>query len=231
MKIIEISATQIRIFKEDTIPYHILLKPDKIKNLVERLAFQSHEIPFPISDVNAPRILNLRAGEVKINQKSIFIYYLNFENRKVVAKIKGTTHDAITAFEEISSILCEIIDGLSLHFSNVILKSDETECVAQLDIDYYSLFSPKLKKFLKTNLMSKLSEKAESVVPKQFSFEIRFFQPQKYSKYNITLSRKIFTLEPRPNTSLEDRIFYTKSPCPSETHLELLKEIEEIFKA
>lgn len=231
MKTLELSATKVVIFQENTIPYYLLLRPERAQQLKEAFGFQGLEIPFPLTEPKAPKLINLIAGETKLGKKIFSIDSLNFENRKIVIKGKGSSHELELALEQICSVLAKIMDGTLFDSSKIILQTYETECIVQLEINYNAIFTPKFNKFLKSNLFNKLSEKPRKIIPKHLCMEIRFDLPEKYSKYNVALSTKLFTIEPRANTPPEDRIFYTKSPLPSDAHLELLKEFEETFKA
>jgi hypothetical protein len=231
MKVLETTAIQVRIFAKDTIPYHILLRPNRVKLLQDHFSFQNHEIPFPVFQEGAPKILNLLSGEFKLNGKSIIIDRLIFEDRKVIIGIKGTSGELNYIFMAVFSFLKDILDGIILDDSKLILKTDQTECVVQLDVDFMSIFSPKFRKFLKTNIPPKMLHKVEMMIPRRLRIELSFEQPIQYRSHNLSLSPKNFTVEPRATTNLEDKVFFTTSPCPSDVHLSLLKEFEEAFAA
>lgn len=231
MNIIEMSTIQVRILAQDTIPYHVLLRPDRVKLLVDHFKFQNHEIPFPVYEQGAPRVLNLLSGEVKLNDKrNIIIENLFFENRKVQMKVKGSTDDINATFSALFAFFEEILDGFKFDDSKIILQTDQSESIAQLDIEFMSLFSPKFRKFLRMNIPRKMEYKVEIMMPRRLSFELSFEQPIKYRAHNLSLMPKNFTLEPRATTTLEDKMFFTASPCPSDVHIELIKEFEEAFK-
>jgi len=230
MKIIEMSTIQVRILAQDTIPYHLLLRPDRVKLLMDNFAFQNHEIPFPLSEQQTPKILNLLSGEIKLNGKNIIITRILFENRKVQIKVLGSTNELNQTLLTIFTFLEGILDGFKYDDSKVILTTDQTECVVHLDVDFMSVFSHKFRKFLKTNIPPKMSNKVEMMTPRHLSFELSFEQAMQYRKYNINITSKNFTIEPRTTTSLDDKVFYTIAPCPSDVHIELIKEFEEVFK-
>lgn len=229
MKILRMLTTLIRIYPEDIIPYHLLMRPDRVKLLIDRLSFQKHEIP-PFQGAETSKVLNFQSGEIKIDGNSIIIDQLNFLERRILVKIIGSTHELNSVFTAISSILEDILDGFSLVSQKPIIQTDQTDCTVELDIDYMSLFSLKFRKFMKNNLPKKLTHKVEIVAPKRLSIELSFVQPIEYRSHNITLSPRLFTIEPRENTALGDRIFYASSPCPSDVHIRLIEEFEGAFK-
>jgi hypothetical protein len=231
MKVLETTAIQVRIFTKDTIPYHILLRPDRVKLLQDHFAFQNCEIPFPISQQGVPRILNFMSGEFELNGKSVIIDRLAFQDRKVMIGIKGTSEELNSIFAALSSFVGDILGENIFDDSKLILKTDQTECVVQLDIDFMSVFSLKFRKFLKKNIPSKMLHKVEIIIPRHLTVELSFEQPIQYRSHNLSLSVKKFTVEPRANTSLKDQVFFTASPCPSDVHLELLREFEDAFAA
>ena len=153
-----------------------------------------------------------------------------FEDRKVIIRIKGTSDDLNSLFLELSSFLGNILDGHLIDDSKIILKTDQTECVVQIDVDFMSVFSSKFRRYLKKNIPPKMSHKVEMMIPRRLSVELSFEQPIQYRSYNLTISPKSFAIEPRATTRLEDKIFFTASPCPSDVHIELIKEFEEAFK-
>lgn len=229
MKVFEMTAIQVRIYAEDTIPYHLLLRPNSIQMIAERFGFQHQDVPFPILAPGAPKVLNFLTGELKVDDRQFIIEQLNFENRKISLRVKGSTDGVNLVFEAILTTLKDICPGYDFEESKVILRTDQTECVVQLEIDFLSFFSQKFRKYYKSTLPLHLPNKPEMIIPKKLSLEISFFQPKEFRGYNVSLSPKLFTIEPRTNTRLEDKVFLTQSPCSSETHLKILKEIEELF--
>jgi hypothetical protein len=205
------------------------MRPDRVKLLLDRFTFQKHEIP-PFQEAETPRVLNFRSGEIEIEGNLVVIDQLNFLERRILVKIIGSTHELNSVFTAISSTLEDILDGFSLVSQKAILQTDQTDCMIELDIDYMSLFSLKFRKFIKNNLPKKIPYKVDIVTPKRLTFELSFIQPIEYRGRNIALSPRLFTIEPRENTALGDRIFFTSSPCPSDVHISLIKEFEEAFK-
>jgi hypothetical protein len=226
MKVLETNATRVLIFPQDTIPYNLLLRAERVKILVEAFGFQNHEIPFPVSETIAPRILTLKAGEITLDGRATTIEKVNFEDRKMLIKIKGSTSELNSVLRSFSAALEKILDGFSLESSKPLLESDRTESVTVLDIDFTAVFSKKFRKFIKKNLPHRTSHKVEMINPRRLSFELFFEQPLSYRSHKIA-----FTIEPRANTTIEDKVFFAASPCSSEIHFKILEEFEEAFRA
>ena len=51
-----------------------------------------------------------------------------------------------------------------------------------------------------------------------------------FEKHRITISPRVFIIEPRAGTNYDDKIFYAQSPTDSDTHLKILEEFEKAFK-
>lgn len=64
----------------------------------------------------------------------------------------------------------------------------------------------------------------------KFAAKIVFdLQDQGIREHGITLNSKEFVVEPKVNTPVEDRVFFTKSPFTSDVHFELIEEFESLF--
>jgi len=225
----DIHVTQIRIYPVGSIPYHILCIPTKLNQLKDFFHFGAQEIPFPLYDPNTPNLIMFNSGEIAVDDKNVIIDKLAFEGRKITLEVAGESKDADFAFLQITNFLNELTKKNDLDENNCLVKSDETKCVAHLDIDYWDIFSEGLRKFLKSALPKNFREPFISIESRKVTFEIIFKQPDDLQKEKIGLSPKSFLIEPYEATPLEKQIFHTHSPFDSDTHFQVIKTFESFF--
>jgi len=228
----DLTVTQVKIFPHDFIPYDYLFRPDVTDSIVKKYQFQKKDFPYPPYDESTPNVLLLHSGEIKIEKKKILIILLSFESRKITLKVKGSSKQAAKVFSQIEKDINESDSSNLFNNSNCLIETEETSCVVQLDINYESLFSNKTRRFLKQSIPEKvLPFNLKATNPIRLSFLIEFQQDKElFEKHRITISPKELTIEPRAGTSFDDKIFHTKSPTNSDTHLKLIREFEKAFK-
>jgi hypothetical protein len=222
-------VTQIRILPEDTIPYQILGVPSKLKQLKDNYQFGIEEVPFPLFEPESPKVILLKAGEAKLENKTVVFNLLGFEGRKITLEVSGTSKEADEVFLDLANFINKLAGNTLLAEGRCLTKTEETKCIVTLDFDYWNIFSEKMEDFIKNNLLLMCERPVVSISPKRLSFEIIFNQDPELQKHKVSLAPKPFTVEPRANVPLEDRIFYTHSPFDSDTHLSLINSFEQIF--
>jgi len=230
MKIIKgPTVTQIRIFPQDAIPYTDLAIRKNFDQFREKFSFSKTEIPFPFYELGAPKIINLSGGSITVDDESILINSLNFDERKIVFIIEAPSDKADKAFNIIGEELRDIDRYKNFSASNYLVKTEETECTVHLNIDYHRFFSRQFISFIKKSVAKHSEQPLRKLALKSLCFEISFEQRKTLEDVRISIVPKPFTIEPRFATREEDKIFYTRSPYDSETHLRLLKELESLF--
>ena len=230
MKIIKgPTVTQVRIYPQDTIPYTDLAIRKKFDQFREKFSFSRMEIPSSFYEPGAPKIINLSGGSITIDNETILINSLNFEERKIVLIIEASSDKADKAFDIIGEELKSIDRYKNFSSSSYLIKTEETECTVQLNIDYYRFFSRQFNSFIKRTVVRSPKQPARKISLKNLSFEISFKQDKMLEDVRILMVPKLFTIEPRLGTREEERVFFTRSPNDSETHLKLLSELEILF--
>lgn len=222
-------VTQVRIFPQDTIPYTDLAIRKNFDRFKEKFSFSKAEIPFPFYEPAAPKVINLSGGSVNIDNESFLIRSLNFDERKIVLIIEAPSDRADRVFDAIGEELKGIDRYKNFSPSNYLIKTEETECTVHLDIDYHRFFSRKFLSFIKRSITKYPQQPLRKVTLKSLSFEISFKQDKILEEVRISIVPKPFVIEPRFATREEDKIFYTRSPYDSKTHLRLLRELESLF--
>jgi hypothetical protein len=225
----DIQVSQVRIFKEDTIPYEVLSVANKLKELKENFHFSFEQVPFPLSEADKPKIILFKSGEAKLGKRNIIFNVLHFEGRKIVIEVFGTSLEADELFKQLSLFINNLAKSDLLSEEKCLVKTEETKCTVSLDIDFWSIFGDKTKEFISMNVVSALDFPVLSVNPKRLSFEIIFEQNPFLGSHNIMLSPKPLTIEPRTNLPLDERVFYTNGPFSSDVHLQILESFEKTF--
>ncbi len=225
-------VTQIRIFPEDTIPYQIFSLPDRIKQLKERYHFAGEEIPIPLQLPGSPKVIIFQMGEVKIGDSSTVIDRLQFEGRKMVLEVASSSSVGDKVFLDIADFINEMAGNVSVNEEKSITKTEETKCIANLEIDYWNVFSDKMKGFVKGDLQKAFDRPVFATNPSKLTFEVIFDQDiDLFRRHRINFAPKPLTIEPREGIPFDDNVFYTCSPFNSEVHLRLVETFESLFKA
>ena len=225
----DIAVVQIRIFPEDSIPYQLLGLPGKLKELKDKFKFAADDIPFPLYQLDTPKVILLRGGELIIENKTVLITLLAFDGRKITLEVAGRSNEADRVFLELANFITSMVERELLSEQRVLTKTEETECTLKLNVDYWEIFSDKMKGFIRNELYQMFERPIVSLAPKKLSFEVIYEQDPSLQRHNISYSPKNFVVEPRANVPLEDKTFYTHSPFDSETHLKLVESFEKDF--
>jgi hypothetical protein len=226
----ELTSVQIRIFPADYILYNYLLRKDFVDFILDKYKFTSHEMPFGNAPGDTPKVLVFKSGECKIEKKKLIIKRLAFENRRIVTDTLSTSKEATKLFNIIAKDIDKFQTDGNFKSSDVSFLSEEASCIVSLDFDYKDMFSEKFITFLNEDLKSRMRHDVFEVYPKLIRFEISFKPDEKLRKNRITLSPKQLIIEPRTEHPLDERVFFTSSPCDTDTHLNILGTLEKTFK-
>ena len=228
----ELSVVQIRIFPADYIHYNYILRSDYIDHMSKKYNFRRHEMPFEAFQKNTPNLLIFHGGEYNYQGNKIIIQRLSFEDRRILLEALTSSKVANKIFDSIAAETRKFDPLKNFKRTDSVFSSEETSCVSHLKIDYMRIYSKDFLNFVDNEFANLLEHKYFEITPKTFSFEVRFQQDNELlNKQAITISPKLLIIEPKVGHSLSERIFSTKSPFDSDTHLELLENFEKIFKA
>jgi len=224
----DLHVTQIRIFPADTIPYETFSVSEKLKQFKDVFHFSNTQIPFPLSGPG-PKVILFESGEFDLKKRNIILNRLNLEDRRLVLEITGSSDEADAIFEIIASYVNSISNKVRLNEKNCLIKTQETSCLAFLELDFWDIFSSEMKKFVKNELSQFIKLPALSINPKNFSFGVTFRTDDSLQEEGITISPKEITIQPRAGIPFKKRIFFTQSPFDSDAHLKMIQTFENCF--
>lgn len=221
----DIQVKQIRIFKVNEIPYLSLNTPTSIDDILASFGFSM--------DTGFREGLRFVTGEYKTQDKNLVLMELTIQPQKIYFSIGGDSEDADLFYRELSQLISKYDYYDAFKFDNYIVKTEETCCVADLDIKHEKIFSKEFLNYVKKNMSKTASNKDASAFLNSFALRFRYrfsVENSTMKKYGVTFSDKHFIIEPREGSTLEELKYYTVSPTDSATHLKLLKSLENKFK-
>lgn len=225
-----IKSTQIMIFPADDIDYHSLSRDYAFQQISTSFSLQRISIPdqFPII---SPQII-LQNGEFTHKEKTYIIEQIVIDDRKIIFKILSSTQIADIFFSEFKKILLSLDLREEKGNYEPFIKTYETACILKLNFKLAQIMKEFDYKKIENIISKKHSHGAKiNLFPSSIKFSINFSDiPEKLQKNKITISDKNMILEIREKTDPDEQIYYTVSPTDSETHLELLNMIEEMFE-
>ena len=240
----ELSVLQIRLFPVDTIPSIQPLYSILAETIGRTFQFQGYGnsevipgfggLPMPPILPGQPLSLDFQGGRFQIDDRGIlFINSLSIEGRRIILQVSGTSEQADSLFESIKAIMISIWPTSELGLSEIVYKAEETTCIADLDLDFSSLFRAKLLSFLEGRLADVISNQRVDANVQTSGLKVKVAYQVKdpsISGHGITLNNKDVIIEPRVNTPYDAGIFFTKSPLPTNQHFMFLEEFEALFK-
>ncbi len=224
--ITDLTVSQDRIFPIDLIPFRSINAESAINKI--RQAFNIKEVDSSQADK-----VNFLRGETKIGKSIKVIDSLSIEPKRIWFTFVGTSKEANLFYESLKGIVVQFDQNQVFRSSKPLTKIEQTVCSVNLDVDFRNIFADKFNNYLNKTVMEGLSSKLTTAHIKgmifytDISYQIK--DPSLIS-HNITLYPTYFSIQPRVDTPLEEKRFYTMSPTDSDTHLKLLEEFERLFK-
>lgn len=222
--IVELTVTQVRIYPLDCLPFADLRVPTNAVKLKESFKFGAVQ-PDPFGTQ-----LAFSNGIFLHRNKSFNVLSMTFEARKLTVQFRGHSAAADAFYSAVVKILNSIGDRSTPSNFEPLLKVEDTTCVATLDVDFSDLVAASFWRFIQTEGKQKLAAnygKPKSIAFKSLSFEIRYEPTDpRLEEYDVALSNKLLTIEPRVGTPLSERRFFASSPTDSETHISILEGLE-----
>jgi hypothetical protein len=229
MKVVRLGVTQVSLVKFDEIPLHKLV----LRKCSEQLAslFQFNQIEIGENPLGQS-IVVCHQGMYNSDSGDYPIKRLEIQERKILYNIDGPSEMANEFFASLTNFLADLAETTNETFLTPIVKADESEIVTHLDFSAEALFSPVYWQFIKSTVVSKTSSEIAdtSIQPALLSFQVEYFVKDKtISEYSININKKDFTVSPRPGSPLSEQIYYSKAPVDTNTHMELLRQLEHII--
>lgn len=232
MDIKDQSITQIILVKHDQIPINRLRHSTNLEVLSNMFNFtraDGGEAP------GGRKLVLLEEGIFERDDESprLSIDRLLIEDRKIQIQMEGTSGDSQLVFAELKSLFGNLKDLVENEYLQPVVMTFESTITARLEIPFAKLLSAQLVSFVSGKLTDLTSDElAETrIALSNLSFDIDY-QPrgEELGKHRITLSRKKFVVEPRAGYPPEEQVYVSQAPLDSKSHLELLSELERIFK-
>lgn len=228
--IVDLRVTQIRLYPIDVLPLSTLAIAKNLDPFRERLRFKTASATGEKPEL-AFHFVN---GEIEHGGEVYLVERLAIEPQRLTFSLVGPSIVGEAFYEEVRKAL-EAADPTGVFGkSEPYIKSEETSCVATLDVHFRKLFSPSLLQFLEKTVHPKVSRSVAKteVIPFNFAARISYelLDPE-LTKIGIRLSERKLIIEPRIRTHLDERRYFTQSPTDSKTHLALLRSFEKVFGA
>lgn len=218
-------ARQIRIFPSDKVPLLRLAAPAVSEMVAKRLG-GAEVVSRPPAGSPIAGELVFSGGTLPAEGKtgSNIIKVLQIAERKIALVVEGTTAVANRAYELFSGVAKE----LGYDLGEPLVLTHETSCVVTLDFDWTALLAPPTLSFVQGPMLASLAGPTAPAI-RGLSFAIRLGYPDVPSElreHGVSLADKAVTIEPRAQTPLSERRYFTSSPSDTETHMALLRELE-----
>lgn len=228
MNIHGLKITQILLVRFDEIPLAKLVNRRYLERLKSLFEFSNIDIVQDAENI----IILCRHGIHEDNGDEIPVVRLELQQRKIVYELEAPSERADPFFQHLAEFLADVAGRTDDEYLRPIVKSEESEIIAQLDFSIESLLSPAFFQFVQSEVVDKAaSDMADvSISPTSLKFLVEYFpKDESLAEYRIGLSRKEFTVEPRVGYPLAEQIYYSKAPIDTNSHIELLEELEKRF--
>ena len=225
--ITDLKVTQIRVFPVDVVPLGMITTKSCIEKIRGDLSVSQIESP-PFIEGIGP-IIFLR-GEIKEGNRIIVINRIAVEHRRIILEVVGTSKETDHVYDVLLSSIASVTDIDSGRLRVPLLIAETTQCVATLDFHFESLFNNSFIELLNNRVRKEATNKIAkgSVRPLVAEVEISYqIKDKTLIKNSISMSPKKFTIAPRAGTPLEARRYFLSSPFDSDTHLNLVRGLEE----
>jgi len=227
MEIIAKRITQIDLLNFEEIPIEKIACGQIAEEIKAAFKFRSAQI---METPDSKKVLICENGLLEVSSKELPITRLVVEERKILMSLEGSSRDSNILFDRIAEFFEGLRSSKKESFMKPIVRSYESTLVARMNIDVDSLLSDSMRRFLNDDLLSSTETETatSSATFSGFSYDIHYHpKTQKLSEYRISLSRKRFTLGPRPGFPIQDRIFQSEAPLETEAHIHLLEDLED----
>lgn len=228
MHIINIQSTLVSLTKFDVIPIVKLITNTVLhKEISNRYGFRQSGIEETGGRLNV--VFNFGVFE---RGEEFPIIRLVIEERKIVCVMDAEKEIIDAFYEDVVDFLMQISSVDEPEVFKPIIVSNESEIIAQLDMNISSLFSDQLLNCLENDVVPKLGfgPATARIKPISVKFDVDYVSDDiSLQDYRINLVRKELILQLRPGYLQKDRIFVSKMPVDSNTHIQLLTEIEKVY--
>jgi len=226
----DLKVTQIRIFPVDEIALKSFLRDSALKRIKD--TYKLKQSPPVFFDAISPEFKNiiLDNGEYKFKDRIYLIDQLKIEERRILIRMSAHSEIVDNFFKNLSNLLIELDLREKKPEFKPIVKAEETSCVVKLDFCIKDIFKQTplndFDDYIAKTTQAKYYE--VEVIPTTLKFKLSYLKlPDSFKRQKVTFNDKDFIIEIRDRTSYNEQIYFTFSPIDSETHFQLLEELEK----
>lgn len=215
------AVTQFRIFPPDLIPFLMIVTPSAANIIQQVMGFRSVGRNAEIAEV----IFQEGSFKISDDKPTIVVTEMRINERRVIIQVEGNSGTANQAY----SLLREICSRFGDRFRDAepTLLTEETKSVVELEFDWSSLLNPALvavaNDFAAGHAGSLVQQYIKSV---SVQVVIGTRIAEELTEAGIVATDKPLVIEPRTDVPLSERVYFTRSPSDSETHLALIRDLE-----
>lgn len=217
MRIHQVLSTKVLLYRAGQFPVHRLRYDSYLGRISDAFGFERTDLQTDIKDPNNPLSVvfrNGRLGETLVPQIELL-------NRKLTVNVAGGSEEAESVVQTLQERLQEALEG---HDLDLVIETDQSSVISQLNIDFASLQSPVFQ-----SLAQKIGEQDEyvaEVVPSEVTCRVYFDTDEKLRREQITVSPKNVTLRRHGDSPDDFGTFESHMPTTSAYHIRLLEELE-----
>lgn len=231
-RITSMRVTQVRIFRQDDLPWAQILSGALHPRLVQVLELKPVLPPQPAPGLPIGFQVIFMAGQFKQANKIIVIEQLLFDERRIILTVVGNSQESNQAFDLLRELLAEIDPRQDKPAYEPLILSEETTTVAELDFGITRMLKGSQLEIFEKDLPRRVETLGAKALPflSSIRFHIHYDElPESLKQHSITLLDKDVVIEWRQQTSLADNTFFISSPNSSDAHLELVRQLEKVF--
>jgi hypothetical protein len=218
------AVRQFRVFPPEVVPFHALMTSPGTEFF--RKHFQFREAASPENE------LTFLGGMLVLSDRShpIVINYVQINAQRIILEVAGDSGDADLVYIAILAYLTVYDPKEKISKLDPLLFTHETQCVVRLRIEWHELLSDRFWKFLGADAISGIrsGDASSRITAMNLRFTFQYeASDQRLRDYGVIHADKSLIVEPRQNTPLSERLYFTQSPLDSHRHLKLLEELEQ----
>jgi hypothetical protein len=217
-----LTTAQVRLFPPDLIPILRLMIPEIGKKLQALFDFQAVT---PVERDGPVTGIAFNGGLYKPD--SVVIETVTIEARRILVKVQGKSQVATAVFDAVRKEIEELNGNLPL---KEIVCTHETGSSVKIEIPFEQLLSDPFVRFLHESAAryTKNQWSENLILPVNLKFRVCYkITDDTLIKSNITLASKELTIEPRAQSSPDEKLYWIASPTDTDTHFQLIEEFEK----
>lgn len=158
----------------------------------------------------------------------------------VIRRLSVTPRRVLLSLDSDSSTLSRVYEAVRAFFGELdragawsgcepLILTEETTALVDLDFEWTALLAPGLVAFSQKPLLASTvqAEVAPVLAGLRLGIKLRYPRvPEHLQMHGVSLASKALVIEPRADTPLAAKRYWTQSPTDSETHVRLLEVLE-----